>query len=74
MSEAEILKKITGEQPIAILDDVMSELDLSRQDYLLNHIKGWQVFITCCDPNTINSLDSGKILKMEKGVLTEDEK
>ena len=74
LSEAEILKKFTGEQPIAILDDVMSELDLSRQDYLLNHIKGWQVFITCCDPNTINSLNKGKSLKMENGVLTEDEK
>lgn len=72
LSEAEILKKTTGEQPIAILDDVMSELDLSRQDYLLNHIKGWQVFITVCDPNTIKSLDSGKIFKMEKGVLTEN--
>ncbi len=72
LSEAEILKKNTGEQPIAILDDVMSELDLSRQDYLLNHIKGWQVFITCCDPNTIKSLNSGKIFKMENGVLKEE--
>lgn len=71
LSEAEILKKNTGEQPIAILDDVMSELDLSRQDYLLNHIKGWQVFITCCDPNTIKKLDSGKIFKMENGELTQ---
>lgn len=72
LSEAEILKKYTGEQPIAILDDVMSELDLSRQDYLLNHIKGWQVFITCCDPNTIKTLNSGKILKMVDGKLIEE--
>lgn len=72
LSEAEILKKYTGEQPIAILDDVMSELDLSRQDYLLNHIKGWQVFITCCDPNTIKSLNSGKIFKMTNGILKEE--
>lgn len=73
LSEAEILKKYTSEQPIAILDDVMSELDLTRQDYLLNHIKGWQVFITCCDPNTIKSLNKGKIFKMENGVLTVEE-
>lgn len=73
LSEAEILKKNTGEQPIAILDDVMSELDLSRQDYLLNHIKGWQVFITCCDPNTIKSLENGKVFKMENGVLSEEQ-
>ena len=72
LSEAEILKKNTGEQPIAILDDVMSELDLSRQDYLLNHIKGWQVFITCCDPNNIKMLDNGKVFKIENGVLSEE--
>ena len=72
LSEADILKKYTGEQPIAILDDVMSELDLTRQDYILNHIKGWQVFITCCDPNTIKSLNSGKVFKMENGLLTNE--
>ncbi len=72
LSEAEILKKHTGEQPIAILDDVMSELDLTRQDYILNHIKGWQVFITCCDPNTIKSLNEGKVFKMENGLLTNE--
>ncbi len=73
LTEAEILKKNTGEQPIAILDDVMSELDLSRQDYLLNHLKGWQVFITCCDPNTIKILENGKIFKMQSGILSEEQ-
>ena len=33
-----------GETPIVLLDDVMSELDQSRQDYLLNHLQGRQVF------------------------------
>jgi len=72
LTEAEILKKNTGEQPIAILDDVMSELDVSRQDFLLNHLKDWQVFITCCDPNTIKILENGKIFKMENGILSEE--
>lgn len=53
MSEAAIIKKITGYQPVALLDDVMSELDSHRQDYILNHIEGWQVFITCCEPSAI---------------------
>ena len=72
LSEAEILKKNTGEQPIAILDDVMSELDLSRQEYLLNHIRGWQTFITCCDKNNIKLLQNGKVFKMENGVCEEE--
>ena len=71
LTEAEILKKYTGEQPIAILDDVMSELDLARQDYIVNHIEGWQVFITVCDPNNIKGLRSGKVTKIESGELVQ---
>lgn len=69
LSEAEILKKTTGEQPVALLDDVMSELDLTRQDYILNHIRGWQVFITCCDPGPIGKLSGGRIFHMDQGQL-----
>lgn len=73
LSEAEILKKHCGEQPITLLDDVMSELDRSRQDYILNHIKGWQVFITCCDPTTIENLDTGKCFKIKSGNIVEQQ-
>lgn len=71
LSEAEILKKITGEFPVALLDDVMSELDPVRQNYILNHIKGWQVFITCCDPSNTENLDKGKVFSMKEGRLSE---
>lgn len=71
LSEAEILKKHSGEQPITILDDVMSELDKSRQDYILNHIKGWQVFITCCDNSSVDILKDGKCFLVENGVAVE---
>ncbi|MBQ4155148.1 MAG: DNA replication/repair protein RecF [Clostridia bacterium] len=69
LSEAMVLKEITGEYPIALLDDVMSELDKGRQDFILNHIKNWQVFITCCDPANIDGLKEGKIFKMQGGKL-----
>lgn len=67
LAEAEILKKSTGEETVALLDDVMSELDPSRQNYILNHIKNWQVFITCCDPSNIENLSAGKIFTMQNG-------
>ncbi len=70
LAEAAILKKVTGEQPIALLDDVMSELDVSRQDYILNHIEGWQVFITCCEPSTVLRLTGGKAFAIKRGVVT----
>lgn len=67
LAEAELLKEMTGAQPIALLDDVMSELDEKRQDYILNHIKNRQVFITCCDKETILRLKKGKTFHIEKG-------
>ncbi len=72
LSQAELLKKFCGEQPVAILDDVMSELDNDRQKFILNHIKGWQVFITCCDPQTVQFLEQGNIFKMENGILVKE--
>ena len=47
-----------------LLDDVMSELDPERQNYVLNHIKGIQSFITCCDPSNIAQLKKGKIINI----------
>lgn len=69
LGEASVIKDRTGEQPVALLDDVMSELDTNRQDYILNHIKDWQVFITCCEPSSVLRLCSGKTLNIEKGRL-----
>ncbi len=68
---ASLVKEFTGEQPVALLDDVMSELDTSRQDYILNHIKDWQVFITCCDPSSVKNLKYGKAFEVDRGVITE---
>ncbi len=67
LSEACLLKRITGENPIILLDDVMSELDEKRQDYILNHVKEMQVFITCCDVTNTIRLKKGRLFHIEKG-------
>lgn len=69
LAEATLLRDVTGEQPVALLDDVMSELDASRQDYILNHIHDWQVFITCCDPEPLRRMKGGVEFHMKQGVL-----
>ncbi len=69
LAEASLLKEMTEDEPLALLDDVMSELDISRQDYILNHIKDWQVFITCCDANTVLRLKDGKTFHISNGDL-----
>lgn len=70
MAEASILRQVSGEQPVALLDDVMSELDVSRQDYIFNHIHDWQVFITCCDPSAVQRVTGGRVFHVKHGVLT----
>lgn len=47
MAEIEIVENAIGEKPILLLDDVLSELDRNRQNYLLENIKGIQTIITC---------------------------
>ena len=69
MGEAEVMKNFTGEQPTVLLDDVMSELDANRQDFILNHIIDRQVFITCCEPSTVLRLCGGKTFHIAHGEL-----
>jgi DNA replication and repair protein RecF len=70
LAEAALLEEVTGEKPIALLDDVMSELDHSRQEYILNHIQDWQVFISCCDPEPLKALKNGKTVFVKSGELS----
>ncbi len=43
MAECSMVEEVTSEAPVVLLDDVMSELDASRRDYLLNHLDNRQV-------------------------------
>ena len=78
LAEAALLEEATGEKPVALLDDVMSELDAARQDYILNRIRDWQVFITCCESGTVLRLDRGnrnsRAWRIRSGALNEEEK
>ena len=71
LAEASLLQQVTEEPPVAFLDDVMSELDISRQDYILNHIHRWQVFITCCEPTAALRMNAGKAFEIKQGVISE---
>ena len=70
LGEAAVLADAIGEPPVILLDDVLSELDSARQDYLLNRMAGRQVFITCCEPTPVLRLRGGRVFRMERGILT----
>ena len=65
LAQRELMHKESGEIPVLLLDDVLSELDPGRQDFVLNQIDKGQVFITCCEPGRFTKL--GKTIQIDKG-------
>lgn len=74
LSEIELVKKIAKDTPILLLDDVLSELDSNRQNYLLNSIGDIQTIITCTGLEEFvnNRFEVNKIYKVKKGVVTSE--
>ena len=69
LAEREILQAETGDMPILLLDDVLSELDQKRQEFVLNRIGGGQTLITCCEDAEISKRTGDKVLLVEKGKI-----
>lgn len=71
IAEVELFFEETGEYPVLLLDDIMSELDKKRQEFIINKIKKGQIFITSTDSEKFENLHSGKFLRIDKGRLIE---
>ncbi|MBQ5748620.1 MAG: DNA replication/repair protein RecF [Oscillospiraceae bacterium] len=70
LAERELLRLDTGEEPVLLLDDVLSELDAKRQDFVLNQIRTGQVFITCCELDRLTEI--GRTMLIRAGnIVTE---
>ena len=71
LAEIELVKKIINDDPILLLDDVMSELDTRRRDALLNSIKDIQTIITCTgyDDFIRQRINVDKIYKISQGKI-----
>ena len=67
MAEREIHFEDRGEYPVLLLDDVLSELDAKRQDFILNRISSGQVLITCCEDQSISEKTGGKLITINSG-------
>lgn len=71
LSEIELVKKMTKDTPVLLLDDVLSELDSNRQNYLLNSIGDIQTIITCTglDEFVNNRFEINRIFEVTDGVV-----
>ncbi len=72
LAEIELIREETGEEPVLLLDDVFSELDESRQKYLLKSIEGLQAFVTCTgiEDSVKKYISKDNLFYVENGVIT----
>ena len=73
LSEIDLVKKVIGHRPVLMMDDVLSELDSGRQNYLLSTIGGIQTFITCTglDEFVNNRFKIDQVFRIESGTCVE---
>ncbi len=62
MAEGEMSWKSTGEHPVFLFDDVLSELDTKRRTYLLSKIKDRQLIITSCEVSDIDKIEGARLI------------
>ena len=69
LSEIELVTRLIGDKPVLMLDDVLSELDSRRQNYLMNTIGGIQTMITCTglDEFVNNRFEMDQLYQIEGG-------
>lgn len=71
LAEIELVKRLIHDTPVLLLDDVLSELDSSRQNYLLNSINNIQTIITCTglDEFVKNRFHINKVFYVKDGTV-----
>ena len=69
LSEARMIYEKSGDIPIIILDDVLSELDEYRRNFIINHIDNFQTFITSCNMSDVEKISQGSIWNVENGIF-----
>ena len=69
LAEGELSAKLTGEYPVFLLDDILSELDKDRKEFILSRIKDRQVIITGCESESFNA-SAGKRILVTNGSIT----
>jgi DNA replication and repair protein RecF len=69
LAEVQIFKEISGEYPILVLDDVMSELDLPRRKKLLKCVSGLQTILTCTHAERVLYGAECKKIRIENGKI-----
>jgi len=71
LAEGEISRELMGEYPVFLFDDVLSELDSSRRQYMLSALTGRQIIMTTCEKSLFDGARDIKLIHVEKGKYTD---
>ncbi len=76
LSEISVMERSLGQKPVLLLDDVMSELDSSRQNFLLDSLQDTQTIITCTGMDDLikNRFPVSKVFHVEAGTVSDKER
>ena len=73
LAEGEISKEISGEYPVFLLDDVLSELDSTRREFVLSKLRSRQIIVTSCEPDLFSGGGADRLIHIENGKIIETE-
>ena len=69
LSEGEICREECTEHPVYLFDDVLSELDVGRRDYLTSRMGGKQVILTTCEQSETSRLGDANVIRVQNGTF-----
>ena len=67
LAEVELMQEETGDLPVLLLDDIMSELDKKRRRFILSHIRRMQILIPCTDVDGFETDGDARLFEVENG-------
>ena len=68
LAEGELSQRLTGEYPVFLLDDILSELDDGRREFILSKIPGKQVVVTGCEPELFSGYQNANRIYVCEGI------
>jgi DNA replication and repair protein RecF len=67
LAEGEISRIANGEYPVFLLDDILSELDRSRQEFIFKNLENRQVIVTCCNKELFEGMNVSNVVEVANG-------
>ena len=71
LAEGEICREEFGDYPVFLFDDVLSELDETRRDYMILSATDKQVIISTCESEFIKKMQAEKQILVKEGTYVE---